>query len=47
MTTTPTKKTVAFAEAPAGAIGLELALPLLWHNLWKLVMVSLGTVALS
>jgi dihydroorotase len=27
------EKTVAFAEAPAGAIGLELALPLLWHNL--------------
>ncbi|MES1025400.1 dihydroorotase [Gloeocapsa sp. BRSZ] len=27
------EKTVAFAEAPAGAIGLELALPLLWQNL--------------
>jgi dihydroorotase len=27
------EKTVAFAEAPAGAIGLELALPLLWHTL--------------
>lgn len=27
------EKTVAFAEAPAGAIGLELALPLLWRNL--------------
>lgn len=27
------EKTVAFAAAPAGAIGLELALPLLWHNL--------------
>ncbi|NHC35524.1 dihydroorotase [Scytonema millei VB511283] len=27
------EKTVAFAEAPAGAIGLELALPLLWENL--------------
>ncbi len=27
------EKTVAFAEAPAGAIGLELALPLLWHGL--------------
>jgi dihydroorotase len=27
------EKTVPFAEAPAGAIGLELALPLLWHNL--------------
>lgn len=26
------EKTVAFAEAPAGAIGLELALPLLWQN---------------
>lgn len=26
------EKTVAFAEAPPGAIGLELALPLLWHN---------------
>jgi len=25
-------KTVAFAEAPAGAIGLELALPLLWQR---------------
>ena len=25
------EKTVAFAEAPAGAIGLELALPLLWQ----------------
>ena len=27
------EKTVAFAEAPAGAIGLELALPLLWQAL--------------
>jgi dihydroorotase len=27
------EKTVAFAEAPPGAIGLELALPLLWHDL--------------
>lgn len=27
------EKTVAFAKAPPGAIGLELALPLLWHNL--------------
>lgn len=27
------EKTVAFAEAPAGAIGLELALPLLWQTL--------------
>lgn len=27
------EKTVAFAESPAGAIGLELALPLLWHGL--------------
>lgn len=27
------EKTVAFGEAPPGAIGLELALPLLWHNL--------------
>jgi dihydroorotase len=27
------EKTVAFGEAPAGAIGLELALPLLWHQL--------------
>ncbi|NJK68206.1 MAG: dihydroorotase [Microcoleus sp. CSU_2_2] len=26
-------KTVAFADAPPGAIGLELALPLLWHGL--------------
>ena len=26
------EKTVAFAEAPPGAIGLELALPLLWQN---------------
>ena len=26
------EKTVAFAEAPPGAIGLELALPLLWHR---------------
>lgn len=25
------EKTVAFSEAPAGAIGLEFALPLLWH----------------
>lgn len=27
------EKTVAFSEAPPGAIGLELALPLLWQNL--------------
>lgn len=27
------EKTVAFAEAPPGAIGLELALPLLWQQL--------------
>jgi dihydroorotase len=27
------EKTVAFAEAPPGAIGLELALPLLWEKL--------------
>ncbi len=27
------EKTVAFGEAPPGAIGLELALPLLWQNL--------------
>lgn len=27
------EKTVAFSEAPPGAIGLELALPLLWHGL--------------
>lgn len=27
------EKTVAFADAPAGTIGLELALPLLWQNL--------------
>ncbi len=27
------EKTVAFGEAPAGAIGLELALPLLWKHL--------------
>ena len=27
------EKTVSFAEAPAGVIGLELALPLLWHSL--------------
>lgn len=27
------EKTVAFAEAPSGAIGLELALPLLWQAL--------------
>ncbi len=27
------EKTVAFAEAPAGAIGLQLALPLLWQAL--------------
>jgi dihydroorotase len=27
------EKTVAFGEAPPGAIGLELALPLLWHGL--------------
>ena len=27
------EKTVAFGEAPAGSIGLELALPLLWQDL--------------
>jgi dihydroorotase len=27
------EKTVSFSEAPPGAIGLELALPLLWQNL--------------
>lgn len=27
------EKTVSFAEAPPGAIGLEIALPLLWHRL--------------
>ncbi|MCC3411910.1 MULTISPECIES: dihydroorotase [unclassified Microcoleus] len=27
------EKTVAFADSPPGAIGLELALPLLWHGL--------------
>ncbi len=27
------EKTVSFEEAPSGAIGLELALPLLWENL--------------
>jgi dihydroorotase len=27
------EKTVAFADAPPGAIGLELALPLLWQGL--------------
>ncbi|MGL5510031.1 MAG: dihydroorotase, partial [Microcoleaceae cyanobacterium] len=27
------EKTVAFADAPPGAVGLELALPLLWQNL--------------
>jgi len=27
------EKTVAFAEAPSGAIGLQLALPLLWRSL--------------
>lgn len=27
------EKTVAFAQAPAGAMGLELILPLLWENL--------------
>lgn len=27
------EKTVAFAEAPSGAIGLQLALPLLWQSL--------------
>jgi dihydroorotase len=27
------EKTVAFSEAPPGAIGLELALPLLWRSL--------------
>lgn len=30
------EKTVAFSEAPAGAIGLELALSLLWRNLVEL-----------
>lgn len=30
------EKTVAFAEAPPGAIGLELALPLLWQTLVEL-----------
>jgi dihydroorotase len=29
------EKVQAFGEAPPGAIGLELALPLLWHNLVK------------
>ncbi|MGK7913850.1 MAG: dihydroorotase [Synechococcus sp.] len=29
------EKTVSFAEAPPGAIGLELALPLLWQELVK------------
>lgn len=29
------EKTVAFSEAPPGAIGLEIALPLLWQNLVK------------
>jgi dihydroorotase len=29
------EKTVAFADAPPGAIGLELALPLLWQSLVK------------
>ena len=29
------EKTVAFAEAPPGAIGLELALPMLWQELVK------------
>jgi dihydroorotase len=33
------EKTVAFAEAPAGAIGLELALPLLWQ------LVTTGTLS--
>jgi len=27
------EKTVSFAEAPPGVIGLEIALPLLWHSL--------------
>ncbi|MDX2242627.1 MAG: dihydroorotase [Leptolyngbyaceae cyanobacterium bins.302] len=30
------EKTVAFAEAPNGAIGLELVLPLLWHTFVEL-----------
>jgi dihydroorotase len=34
------EKTVAFAESPPGAVGLELALPLLWQNL-----VETGTVS--
>lgn len=34
------EKTVAFAEAPPGAIGLELALPLLWQELVEQQQVS-------
>ncbi|MBW4518872.1 MAG: dihydroorotase [Scytolyngbya sp. HA4215-MV1] len=34
------EKTLAFAEAPPGAIGLELALPLLWQNLVELGALS-------
>jgi dihydroorotase len=30
---TYTEKTVAFSDAPPGAIGLEIALPLLWQHL--------------
>ena len=36
------EKTVSFAEAPPGAIGLELALPLLWQE-----MVTAGTMSAS
>jgi dihydroorotase len=34
------EKTVAFGEAPWGAIGLELALPLLWRNLVETGQIS-------
>ncbi len=34
------EKTVAFGEAPAGSIGLELALPLLWQHLIVLGQLS-------
>lgn len=34
------EKTVAFAEAPPGAIGLELALPLLWQQLVQTQMLT-------
>ena len=34
------EKTVAFAEAPPGAIGLELALPLLWQSLVETQQIS-------